>query len=88
MFRHYLYITLGFDSVDFISCELKSVVCTVMTEPKQTGYDLSFSSFRFLQPVPGSTPLSLSLSPGWREGEKEGEGLREGGLEILLCMCD
>jgi len=48
-----------------------------MTEPKQTGYDLSFSSSWFLQPVPGSTPLSLSLSPGWREGEKKGEGSRE-----------
>ncbi len=61
---HYeaLCITLRFDSVEFISCERESVVCTVTTEPKQTGYDLSFSSSSFLQPVPGSTPLSLSLS--------------------------
>lgn len=68
--------------MEFTSCEHESVVCTVMTEPKQTGYDLSFSSSWFLQPVPGSTPLSLSLSPGWREGEKKGEGSRERGWKF------
>ncbi|ROJ30619.1 hypothetical protein DPX16_3867 [Anabarilius grahami] len=37
---------------------------------------------------PGAAVLCASAFHGWREGEKEGEGLREGWLEILLCMCD